>query len=873
MFTDLVDSTARKRQIGVDAFAPLLARHDALFRRAVSDTSTGRVLQDTGDGYFAGFDAVSDAVRTALRFQWLMHAEPWPHPMAARVGIHMGQVAELAGPEQGEGKLVATAIDLASRVMSLAQGGQILLTRVVFDEAREFVKAHPAVSGENPAPPLRWIAHGPYLFKGNDEPMDVFEVGAEGFAPLAPPPDSEKAKRHIRPGDDQTLGWRPAVGLPMPGAPSWVISRKLGQGGFGEVWLATHAKGAGDRVFKFCFDPERLRALKREVALFRLLKEALGDRRDIARLIDWQLEHAPYYVETEYAPAGNLLQWSEARGGIGEVPPDQRLEIVAGVAEALAAAHSVGVLHKDIKPSNILMSQSSGGEPQAKLADFGIGMLAEPGRLGQYNITEAGFTASNISIAESSRTGTRMYAPPESLTDVPFTIQGDVYALGVLLYQMVVGDLNRPLGVGWEREVGDDLLREDIRQCVDADRERRFRSAAELAQRLRTLAERRRVRLGELSAARRRQRVRLLGTVGLLVAVVSILAGTSFWKWREARGQAAAIDQARVRRLGLDYAVAVPRSASAFDTVNHPSFGRQLHGVDGTPLRFNHAKHLNELPNPPRCTDCHNFGEVTPAVTRLDADAPISPVPAGDGERTIFAPLPARLALGPTTLPTKLDYSTDHRYMQPVRYDEHCASCHPIQITPGDAPLPHLPIEQLRSWLDTPTRLRRTLVSMTPAERERALTVTVETRQGIRVVRETKKLTEEEWVAQKVKDFNSHIESLVPKASDDLSRLEEYVVRRHCRECHEMSPTANQPFQTLPTGIGGRPRRWYPSAEFSHESHAASKCVDCHQTAVQSRLTSDLLLPDIQRCVKCHNPKGETGSVAPTACVTCHRLQ
>lgn len=103
---------------------------------------------------------------------------------------------------------------------------------------------------------------------------------------------------------------------------------------------------------------------------------------------------------------------------------------------------------------------------------------------------------------DSSRTGTRMYAPPEALLDKPHTVQGDIYALGVMLYQMVVGDLSRPLGVGWERNVDDELLREDIAGCVDVDVARRFAAAADLAGRLRKLSERQDEREG---APRRRR--------------------------------------------------------------------------------------------------------------------------------------------------------------------------------------------------------------------------------------------------------------------------------------------------------------------------------------------------------------------------------
>jgi WD40 repeat protein/serine/threonine protein kinase/class 3 adenylate cyclase len=528
MFTDLSGSTGLKSELTTAGYLPLLRRHDALLREAVA-AAGGQLQQDTGDGCFALFSTASEAVTAALLFQWKMDAEPWPqgHRLAARVGIHSGEVAETDIRQDGGNKLVGIAVDLAARVMSVAREGQILMTRGTFDDARQFIVAHPAGAD---AARLNWVAHGPYLFKGSDEPLDVFEVGIDGRSPLTPPPDGDKARRAVRPGDEPTLGWRPAAGLALPGSPLWLIEQKLGEGGFGEVWLARHAKMKDRvRVFKFCFDAERLRALKREVVLFRLLKEALGDRRDVARVLDWRLDEAPYYIEMEYTPEGNLADWAAAQGGIDKVPLEQRLKIVAQVAEALAAAHSVGILHKDIKPSNVLMVKDGNGEAFPRLTDFGIGILTDKSRLKEFEITAAGFTASNLTMNDSSRTGTRMYAPPESLAGKPHTVQGDIYGLGVLLYQMVAGDLSLPLGVGWERKASDELLRDDIAACVDSDPSRRVASAADFAQRLRSLPQRRadqatRAESARLAQqrARRRRRTRLaLGFTGVVAAAVA----------------------------------------------------------------------------------------------------------------------------------------------------------------------------------------------------------------------------------------------------------------------------------------------------------------------------------------------------------------
>ena len=194
----------------------------------------------------------------------------------------------------------------------------------------------------------------------------MYEVGIEGVSPLACPPDSEKARRVVLFNQESTLGWRPAAGLDVPNRPGWTLDKKLGEGGFGEVWLGVQQKLKDRRVFKFCFDAERLRSLKRELTLFRLLREALGDRTDIARLHEVKLDEPPFFLESDYTEGGNLLDWAQRQGGIATLPLDERLQIVAKAADAVAAAHSVGILHKDIKPSNILMRAVDAGAAAAR---------------------------------------------------------------------------------------------------------------------------------------------------------------------------------------------------------------------------------------------------------------------------------------------------------------------------------------------------------------------------------------------------------------------------------------------------------------------------------------------------------------------------
>jgi hypothetical protein len=142
-----------------------------------------------------------------------------------------------------------------------------LLTRAVFDNARQVLKGED-IEGVGQ---LEWLNHGPYLLKGLDEPVEVCEVREAGQeqAP-GPPTTSEKAQRQVRPDEEPVLGWRPAVGQMVPNT-KWILEKKLGEGGFGEVWLGRQQTTKELRVFKFCFQGERVRFLKRELTLFRVL--------------------------------------------------------------------------------------------------------------------------------------------------------------------------------------------------------------------------------------------------------------------------------------------------------------------------------------------------------------------------------------------------------------------------------------------------------------------------------------------------------------------------------------------------------------------------------------------------------------------------
>lgn len=545
VFTDLVDSTLILSQLGDQAGATFMRRRRQVIRETLSMFSEGEEIETAGDSFLLVFPKPSEAARFAIQVQARLRAFSKESGLLVqeRIGIHLGEVVICEHETAVKAKdLYGIQLATCSRVMALAQGGQILLTRGVFDSARQVLKGEdlPGIG------PLSWLSHGSYQLKGIDEPVEVCEVGEIGQSPLMEPKPSDKARRIESAEAESVLGWRPALGQEVPNT-KWLLEQKLGEGGFGEVWLARHQTMRERRVFKFCFRADKVRSLKREMTLFRLLKERIGDHPNIVRLLEVNFDLPPFYVVMDHVDGENLKVWCERQGFPAQLPLASRLEIVAQIADALQAAHDAGVIHRDVKPGNILVRNSRHEDlarhgPVAKLTDFGIGQVLSHEAL--EGLTRAGFTQTLVA-ESSSQTGSQMYMAPELLAGKSASTRSDIYSLGVVLFQLLIGDFTLPLTTDWPDLISDPLLRDDLKRCFAGNAHDRFAGAGQLAANLRALPHRHSERVREHAemaarekAAYRRGVLRTAAVAAVLVIAFASVAALAWTQWRLANATA-----------------------------------------------------------------------------------------------------------------------------------------------------------------------------------------------------------------------------------------------------------------------------------------------------------------------------------------------
>ncbi len=280
---------------------------------------------------------------------------------------------------------------------------------------------------------------------------------------------------------------------PLPGV-DWQLEELLGVGGFGEVWKARHAqlKGLPPVALKFCLDTTTAEALRHEAEVLDQVMQQ-GRHPGIVPLRNAYLNANPPCLEYEYVAGGDLaglIQELRIKGG---PPPLTAARIVHNLAQTVGFAHRLPrpIVHRDLKPANILVQRGPDRRLALRIADFGIGALAATDII-RRETSRPNATGRTLPTAIRGAS-TPLYASPQQTLGQPADPRDDVHALGVIWYQLLVGDLTKgvPTGLAWTKKLASggvpvgmvDLLAE----CIEDDPEGRPRDAQVLAERLNAL--------------------------------------------------------------------------------------------------------------------------------------------------------------------------------------------------------------------------------------------------------------------------------------------------------------------------------------------------------------------------------------------------
>jgi len=207
------------------------------------------------------------------------------------------------------------------------------------------------------------------------------------------------------------------------------IIEKLGSGGMGEVFLAEDVSLRRQVALKK-LAPSRLNDDSRRMLLHEARAIARVNHPHIAAIHDLIEEPDGSYLVMEYVPGMTLA----ARLKEGPLAPADVIRLSRQMADALAAAHEQGVIHRDLKPANIHLMPSG----DIKILDFGLARTLHPAGADSSASTS---TLSDPMTPVGAVVGTLPYIPPEALRGEPSDARGDIYSLGVTIFELLTGRL------------------------------------------------------------------------------------------------------------------------------------------------------------------------------------------------------------------------------------------------------------------------------------------------------------------------------------------------------------------------------------------------------------------------------------------------
>jgi len=277
-----------------------------------------------------------------------------------------------------------------------------------------------------------------------------------------------------------------AAGASEPETPTigkYPISEKIGKGAMGEVWLGRHP----DLDIPIAIKVLPAHLVSRDaVFAYRFVKEARTAAKiehvNVIRTYDVGSDEETFFLVMEYVDGGTVKQLVDREGG--KLPPERALDIIIGLSEGLEAAAHLNIIHRDIKPDNIMLDSSG----VAKLADLGLAKQIGGDGMG---MSATSITTSGLSM------GTPKYMSPEQAQDFKAVdARADIYSLGGTFYYLVTGeppfDANTPVAMIMKhvreplvppRAVNPDVpesISAVVCKMMEKDPEDRYQSAAEL---------------------------------------------------------------------------------------------------------------------------------------------------------------------------------------------------------------------------------------------------------------------------------------------------------------------------------------------------------------------------------------------------------
>jgi eukaryotic-like serine/threonine-protein kinase len=289
---------------------------------------------------------------------------------------------------------------------------------------------------------------------------------------------------------------------------AYEVQAQIGAGGMGVVYRAFDTnlnrpvaiKALSDNLA----DPSARRRFQREAQAVSSLNHP-----HIVTVLDAGEFEGRQYLVTEFVDGGTLRDWLRADTRNWR----QVVELLTGVADALAAAHQAGILHRDVKPENILITKSG----YAKLADFGLAKLAET------PVTDEAITHTDLRTRAGAVVGTVAYMSPEQALGQTVDARSDIFSFGIVLYEALSGQ--RPYAAPLTPDVPPSL-QISVEKALEKMPADRYQSMRDMVVDLR--------RVARVSERARRSSARLAASSAIVAAVLAM----GVWLWSRNRPQA-----------------------------------------------------------------------------------------------------------------------------------------------------------------------------------------------------------------------------------------------------------------------------------------------------------------------------------------------